>query len=307
MGSKGAHYDPGEFDEGRAREVEEAAREESRRQTEAGSSKGETKLSDEEERKLQEFLAEVSAGERDREVERVLGSFKLNPYEHLDLNLDAGDEEVRRAYRKLSLMVHPDKCSHPNARKAFEALGVAQRMILEDKAKRAELQSTFERAKESLKNDFLKEAKEDQAAMARRSKSPKEVWEQEFVGSPEFHRRWKAKAREMLTENEWRRRRLQSRMARDEEQAKLEYQQEREQAKRKQEEEEEWEKHREERVGGWRRFMHSQRKKRKKGKGAPGEFRPPPLKAEEKVNESAKFGIKDYRRVERPDEVTRAW
>jgi hypothetical protein len=52
---------------------------------------------------------------------RVLWSFKLNPYERLNLRFTATPEEVRRQYRKLSLMVHPDKCKHAQAAEAFDS------------------------------------------------------------------------------------------------------------------------------------------------------------------------------------------
>ena len=60
--------------------------------------------------------------DRDNEVTRIIFAFKINPYEQLNLRFDASLEDVRRQYRKLSLLVHPDKCSHPEARQAFESL-----------------------------------------------------------------------------------------------------------------------------------------------------------------------------------------
>ncbi len=48
-------------------------------------------------------------------------AFKLNPYEKLGLRFTATPEEVRRQYRKVSLMVHPDKCKHAEAANAFES------------------------------------------------------------------------------------------------------------------------------------------------------------------------------------------
>lgn len=51
---------------------------------------------------------------------RILWAFKLNPFEKLNLRFDATPEDVRRQYKKLSLMVHPDKCKHPQASAAFE-------------------------------------------------------------------------------------------------------------------------------------------------------------------------------------------
>lgn len=51
---------------------------------------------------------------------RILWAFKLNPFEKLNLRFDAPIEEVRKQYRKVSLMVHPDKCKHPQASAAFD-------------------------------------------------------------------------------------------------------------------------------------------------------------------------------------------
>jgi hypothetical protein len=50
----------------------------------------------------------------------ILWAFKLNPFEKLNLRFDATVEEIRKQYRKVSLLVHPDKCSHPQAAAAFD-------------------------------------------------------------------------------------------------------------------------------------------------------------------------------------------
>jgi DnaJ family protein C protein 8 len=50
-----------------------------------------------------------------------LWSFKLNPYERLNLRFTATPEDIRKQYRKLSLMVHPDKCKHSQAAEAFDS------------------------------------------------------------------------------------------------------------------------------------------------------------------------------------------
>jgi len=71
---------------------------------------------------VQEFFSEVKQVDRENEVVRIIWAFKLNPYEQLNLRFDASEEEIRKQYRKLSLLVHPDKCSHPQARQAFESI-----------------------------------------------------------------------------------------------------------------------------------------------------------------------------------------
>jgi DnaJ homolog subfamily C member 17 len=34
---------------------------------------------------------------------------EINPYQLLDISLDASDADIKSAYRKLSLKVHPDR------------------------------------------------------------------------------------------------------------------------------------------------------------------------------------------------------
>ncbi|XP_012858795.1 PREDICTED: J domain-containing protein spf31-like [Erythranthe guttata] len=71
---------------------------------------------------LKNFFAEVSEVERDNEVNRILSCFKLNAFEYLNLPFDSSVDEVKRQYRKLSLLVHPDKCKHPQSKEAFGAI-----------------------------------------------------------------------------------------------------------------------------------------------------------------------------------------
>ena len=75
------------------------------------------------------FLGEMKGVDRDNEVERILRAFRLNPYEQLGVRFDATDDEIKKAYRKKSLMVHPDKCKHAHAKEAFEVLGYANRLL----------------------------------------------------------------------------------------------------------------------------------------------------------------------------------
>lgn len=49
----------------------------------------------------QEFYTELKDVDRENEVNRILGAFKLNPFEQLGLRFDASVEDVRRAYRKV--------------------------------------------------------------------------------------------------------------------------------------------------------------------------------------------------------------
>ena len=81
---------------------------------------------------MQEFLADLKDTDRNSEVNRILSAFKLNPFQILGLKLDADRSSIRQAYRKASLMVHPDKCTHAKATTAFDKLGQAQKDLDSD-------------------------------------------------------------------------------------------------------------------------------------------------------------------------------
>ncbi|KAL3896984.1 MAG: hypothetical protein SGCHY_003727 [Lobulomycetales sp.] len=59
-----------------------------------------------------------------------------NLYAVLGLEKDCSDSDVKRAYRKLALQFHPDKCSAPGTDDAFKAIGAAF-AVLSDKEKRS--------------------------------------------------------------------------------------------------------------------------------------------------------------------------
>jgi DnaJ family protein C protein 8 len=69
--------------------------------------------------------AAILPGTSQEQIDRVLQvnyQWKnLNPYDVLQLDIDATEEDIKLRYRKLSTLVHPDKClTIDNAREAFE-------------------------------------------------------------------------------------------------------------------------------------------------------------------------------------------
>lgn len=44
-------------------------------------------------------------------------------YEILMVSKDATDSEIKKAYKKLALLLHPDKNTYPGAAEAFKAIG----------------------------------------------------------------------------------------------------------------------------------------------------------------------------------------
>ncbi|KAL2536034.1 Chaperone DnaJ-domain superfamily protein [Forsythia ovata] len=222
---------------------------------------------------LKQFFAEVSEVERDNEVNRILSCFKLNAFEYLNLPFDSSIDEVKRQYRKLSLLVHPDKCKHPQAKEAFSALAKAQQ-LLHDPSEREYLLNQVNAAKEELRAKRKKQLKKDTASKLK-SLVDEGKYEQEYERSEEFQQQLKLKVRELLTDQEWRRRKMQMRISEEEGRLKKDEEETKEMWKRKREHEEQWEGTREQRVSSWRDFMKGGKKVKK------GEIRPPKLKTED--------------------------
>ena len=258
---------------------------------------------------LREFFADVSDATRDAEVERILSCFKLNPYEHLALRFDAKEDDIRRAFRKVSLLVHPDKCTHEKAKAAFDAIGQAQQLLGTPEVKR-ELDFNLERARDAVVKNWRKNTRNDVVLRVRFSGN-REAQLAAFLASDEFHELWKLEARKMIVDVEWRRRKLTLRIKAEEERVEKEEKEEAQERKRKSKAQKEWdnEKAREGRVGGWRDFMGAQKKGGKKQKVV-GAFKGPKLKKEERSKEEKEefHGLdRNGKRVLRPDEVSKAW
>ncbi|AED92980.1 Chaperone DnaJ-domain superfamily protein [Arabidopsis thaliana] len=204
---------------------------------------------------LKSFLAEVGEVERDNEVGRILSCFKLNPFEHLNLSFDSSTDDVKRQYRKISLMVHPDKCKHPQAQEAFGALAKAQQLLLNDQ-ERDYILTQVHAAKEELKMKRKKQLKKDTASKIK-SLVDEGKHEHIYEQSEEFQKELKLK----ISEEE-------GRLKKDEAEQKEIW-------KKKREHEEQWEGTREKRVSSWRDFQKAGKKAKK------GETRPPKLKTED--------------------------
>ncbi|KAJ1686895.1 hypothetical protein LUZ63_018285 [Rhynchospora breviuscula] len=229
--------------------------------------------SETEEDLLKSFMAEVSEVERDNEVQRILGSFKLNPFEHLKLPFDVSTDDVKKQYRKLSLLVHPDKCKHPQAKEAFGALAKAQQLLL-DPQERGYILDQVTAAKEELRAKRKKELKKDNASRIKATVDEGK-YEEQYERSEDFQVQLKLKVREILAEKEWRRRKMQMRISEEEGRLKKDEEETKEMWKRKREHEEQWEETRENRVSSWRDFMKTGKK------GKKGEIKPPKLKTED--------------------------
>ncbi|XXG65515.1 hypothetical protein AAC387_Pa05g3195 [Persea americana] len=93
----------------------------------------------------------ANEAERFEEVMRIVGVEGGDPYDVVGVNHKMSIENIKKRYWKLSLMVHPDKCSHPQAHQAFVQLNKAfkelqdpdKRKVLDEKIKLKEEQEEF--------------------------------------------------------------------------------------------------------------------------------------------------------------------
>ncbi|CAG8829034.1 10116_t:CDS:2, partial [Racocetra persica] len=139
---------------------------------------------------IDKYLAtEATQLQKDQEVERILSAFKLNPFDILDLAPDCTEKDIKNAYRKKSLLIHPDKTKHPKAQEAFALLKKAETELSNEKSRQL-LLTIIEEAKITLITD-----------QKLKSTDP-------FINTPEFNLQIKQKTKDILIEQELRRRKL---------------------------------------------------------------------------------------------------
>lgn len=67
---------------------------------------------------------------RDKEIQRIITAFTLDPYEILQLDHEdaatLSSIQIKKQYRSKSLLIHPDKTTNPDASKAFNILKKAE-------------------------------------------------------------------------------------------------------------------------------------------------------------------------------------
>ncbi|XP_038059676.1 dnaJ homolog subfamily C member 8-like [Patiria miniata] len=231
------------------------------------------------------FMQEVKAIEKrdsvltpKQQIDRLLrpGStyFNLNPFEVIQVPPEMTPDEIRKKYRRLSFLVHPDKNvdDKERAQKAFEVLTNAMKTI-EDEEKRKSMLAIIEEAKE--KNEFLLEEK--------RKKQKKEDKSTEIEeDDPEKFKETLYKTTvKLFADYEIRRRELAERDAVLRKREREEEIAAEEKAKKQKEWEKEWEKSRDDRVDSWRDFNKGGKKKKAKTKNRMA-FKPPKPKLEQR-------------------------
>lgn len=82
-------------------------------------------------------------------MNRLLAQEYVNPYDVLEIGFEASDAEIKRRYKMLSMLVHPDKNKHERAGEAFHVLERAYKTLM-DIDKRRTYQRVMREARESV-------------------------------------------------------------------------------------------------------------------------------------------------------------
>lgn len=154
----------------------------------------------------------------------------------LDLQPGVPESDIKLTYRKKSLLIHPDKTKNPQAPDAFDRLKKAQTELMDEKHR--------ERLDEAIADARMLLIRENK-------------W---TVDSPElktdaFAKKWRDKSREVLIENEIRRKRQMKAQMQEEGREQRKNDDELEARKRKRQHEQDWEATRDQRIDSWRQFQ----------------------------------------------------
>ncbi|KAG7693231.1 hypothetical protein KL930_004167 [Ogataea haglerorum] len=170
---------------------------------------------------------------------------RLDHYSVLGVQPGISVADVSKLYRKKSLLIHPDKTSHPRAVEAFDLLKKASNALQDDKERKRLDQMWADARKVLIKENGW-------------------TIDDERLTTTEFLEPWRAKVRELLIEEEFIRRVELKKQQNEELKKRKEKDAELEQRKEEKRIRDTWESKRDERVTNWRKFTDKNDKKRKK-------------------------------------------
>lgn len=179
---------------------------------------------------------EAKEFDKDAEIDRILKAFRLDAYAVLDLQPGVPESDIKVTYRKKSLLIHPDKTKNPRAPDAFDRLKKAQTELMDEKHR--------ERLDEAIADARMLLIRENKWTVD----SPE-------LKTDEFAKKWRDKAREVLIDNEQRRRRQMKAQLQEEGREQRRQDEELDERKRKRQHEQDWEATRDVRINSWRQFQ----------------------------------------------------
>lgn len=155
----------------------------------------------------------------------------------MDLTSGVGEDDVKRTYRKKSLLIHPDKTTDKRAPEAFDLLKKANTQLLDEK-EREKLDEAIAIARRLTMRDLNLDQDDE------RVKDPDE----------EFRVAWKRNIFKVTIEEEERRKRKLKAQMQEEGRQQRKEQEEQEERLRKRKYDQAWEATRDGRIGSWRDF-----------------------------------------------------
>ncbi|KAF2472148.1 DnaJ-domain-containing protein [Lindgomyces ingoldianus] len=187
-----------------------------------------------------DILSELEAAgkefDKDAEIARILGVFKLDAYAVLDLQPGVPESDIKKVYRNKSLLIHPDKTPNPQAPEAFDRLKKAQTVLMDEKQRTS-----------------LDEAIADARMLTMRDK--KLTKDDDEVKSEEFARAWREKTKWVIMDNEQRKMKQMKAAMREEGRQQRKEEEEIAERKRKRDHDQAWEQTRDTRINSWRDFQ----------------------------------------------------
>mmetsp|Transcript_10694 Transcript_10694/g.29725 ORF Transcript_10694/g.29725 Transcript_10694/m.29725 type:complete len:285 (-) Transcript_10694:197-1051(-) len=194
---------------------------------------------------------EANAGTPEEIIERLTERTLDSAFQILQLSPEASDSEITKQYRKMSVLIHPDKCKHEKAAEAFQLLAKAYADTKDpnykDKYKEVVLQ-----ARENVKKRIEKENKD----RAKRGEDQRDTQGNDFDRDvlAECERLTNDGKEQKEHKNEV----LEANLKRMAAAAKEAKQRRREEDQEKRS----WERQRDKRVAGWQIFMNNVESKR---------------------------------------------
>ncbi|KAH3758208.1 DnaJ protein subfamily C member 8 [Pelomyxa schiedti] len=179
--------------------------------------------------------AKRTAEETDKLIRKIL--FFKNPYDQLESTPEMALNEIRSHYKRLTLIVHPDKCAHPRSGEAIAALSKAIK-ICENPTQRLPFIEVTEKSREKVNADWKSQGLE---------RTP----ENEEAYLYDLRRETHA----MIIDIEARLQKADEMQRANDKRVKEERQKLQEQIKQQEEQEKKWEERRSERVASWREFV----------------------------------------------------
>jgi DnaJ family protein C protein 8 len=118
--------------------------------------------------RMQQLTGDFGSG--DAQVDRLTSKLFSSAYDILLLSHDADEKTIKNQYRRLSALVHPDKCKHPKAHEAFLIVKKAQDDLLDPN-----YQDKYKELLPTAKQRVYERRKADNPARMKRGEDPLEL------------------------------------------------------------------------------------------------------------------------------------